>query len=863
MDFGEWFKRKRQALDMTQEMLAEAINCAVDTIRKIEAGRRRPSRQLAELLADYFNVSPDERAGFIQRARGISDRHEDVEDRTVDRGQWTDPAHSTESTEATISKQQASTPTTTTTERASATTPPAPATPSSLPYAPTALIGRERDLAEIRALLWHTNTRLVTLVGPPGIGKTRLAQAVAASLQSDFSNGLAYVPLVGVADSALVGATLARALGLQEGQDTPLETMQKALVDKQMLLVLDNFEQVAEAANFLADLLASAPQIKILVTSRSPLHLRGEKLVNIPPLPLPDADLLPSLEDLGRIESVALFVERTQDAIGAFALTPENAQLVARICRQLDGLPLAIELAAAKTRLLSLTALQLRLEHQPGRMDLPGHLGLLTGGPRDAPAHQQSLSRAIESSYSLLGEEEQKLFRRLGIFVGTFTFEAVEKVAGATLESLEAVLNQSLVRRQQAGASDLAGEVRFSMLASIREYAQESLVANGELEEMSLKHARYLLDLVLATRKEAIGPNGPRWLDMINSWLDNIRSALRWAIKNGNAEIALSIAAALDSLWVHGRLVEGRRWFDEVLSMESVIPDEVRARGLQVASLLAQAQSDFAKSKFYSEESLALYQRLGDKHGLALAFSSLGVVAAEEGDYRRALALLEQSLATWRELGNIHNAAILLFNMGFMAIRTRDYDRAIELSQESLDAFRTIGNPKGIAAAKINIGLALLHKGDYESSIALHRECLILAKELDIRKEVALSHNYIGLALLAQGDYHQAGEHYRISLAISEGIGNRFDVLRSLLGLAGVVMGEGRPQLATRVVSAANAGGFDAVTNSIPAEADLQASVLAKAHEALSEIEFEAAWMVGQGLSLEEAALALYALQTE
>ena len=338
----------------------------------------------------------------------------------------------------------------------------------------------------------------MTLVGPPGIGKTRLAQAVASTLRDDFNDGLVYVPLVGVADPALVASTLARALGLREGQDTPLEALQKALSDKQMLLVLDNFEQVGEAAPLLADLLASAPQIKILVTSRSPLHLRGEKLVNVPPLTLSDPAHLPPLEELGRIGSVALFVERTQDAIGAFGLTPENASLVAQICAQLDGLPLAIELAAARMRLLSLTALHAKLERQPGQASQPGQLGLLTGGPRDAPAHQQTLRRAIESSYTLLGEDEQKLFKRLGIFVGPFTFEAAEAVAGATLESLEAVLDQSLVRRQPSGVSEPEGDVRFSMLASIREYAQESLVAHGELEEMSLKHARYLLDLALS-----------------------------------------------------------------------------------------------------------------------------------------------------------------------------------------------------------------------------------------------------------------------------------------------------------------------------------------------------------------------------
>ncbi len=629
--------------------------------------------------------------------------------------------------------------------------------------------------------------------------------------------------------------------------------MQNALTDKQMLIVLDNFEQVVEAAPLLADLLALTPQIKILVTSRSSLHLRGEKLFNIPPLALPNPKELPPLEELARIESVALFVERTQDAIGAFNLTPENAPLVAQICAQLDGLPLAIELAAARMRLMSLSALYAKLERQPGQENQSGQLGLLTGGPRDAPTQHQALRRAIESSYSLLNSAEQKLFRRLGIFVGSFTYDAAEAVAGATLDSLETVLDQSLVRRQPPSERDLEGETRFSMLASIREYAQESMVANNELEEVSHKHARYLLNLIVTTKDQAEGSNEQSWAATTGAWLSDFRSAMRWAIKGGEGEIALGMAAELHMFWKYGRQAEGGRWVEEALAVSGDVSETVRVQGLQVASLIAQGQSDYAKSRIYSQQSLPLYRKLGDKRGMAVAFSALGVVAAEEEDYEQALALFEQSLASWRELGNTYNAAILLLNMSFLAIRMKDYDRAIRLSQESADAFSTIGNTAGVTRARISIGIALLHKRDYEHSIELHTECAALMTELGNMRDVSLANNYIGLALLAQGNYIEAAQHYRKSLAISQETSNRFGTLRALLGLAGAELGHDHAQRAVRMVSAVNVCGFDATKNSVPAEGDLQERIIAGAREILTEMEFAAAWTVGQGMSLEEA----------
>lgn len=881
MEFGEWLRRKRQARDMTQETFAEAVNCSVDTVRKIEAGRRRPSRQLAEILADYFNLPVVERAAFMQMARGLQDGSDSARQVWQEWQEWQageTPGRAIEANPNAAAPAPPKQIDAATAEHSPATIRATPPPAYFFPFALTPLVGRESELAEIRSLLWRATTRLVTLIGPPGIGKTRLAQAAAAILRDDFKDGTVYVPLISITDPGLVASTLARSLGLSEGQTGTVEGIQAALYNKQMLIVLDNFEQVLQAAPVVANLLAAASQVKILVTSRASLHLHGEKLVDILPLALPDPKQLPSIEELGRIPSVALFVERAQDAVSSFRLTPANAALVAQICAQLDGLPLAIELAAARTRLLSLAALHTRLERQleqdgqDGQDGQPGQLGLLTGGHRDAPTHQQTLRRAIESSYYLLPEHERRLFRRLGIFSGAFTLEAAKVVAGATLDGMDMLLDQSLIRREvvdesvselSEGESTYDGEMRFSMLASIREYGYETLNTHGETREVAFKHACYLLDLARSTKDQVTGPNEKRWAASMEAWLDDFRSAMRWTIGNGEFELALRLATELYVYWRRDHLAEGARWVDAALAASSNIPlpDALHAQGLQVASLMAQMQGDYQKSRLCSQQSLPLFSKLQDKHGMALAFSTLGVAAAEEKKYDEALSLLEQSLNSWRELGNQYNAATLLINMSLLAIRMNDNDRATELAKEAEKAFHMISNVSGAARAKITLGLALLHKGNYAQSMQLHRECLALVTELDNRREVSRAHAYLGLALLAQDNHDQARRHYRESLLIAQEIEYRVGILKAILGLAGAEAGSGRAQRAVRLMSAANANGFDGSHDSSPAEEDLRERTITKAHETLSEVEYGAAWTAGQGMSLPEAEQ--YALHLE
>src|SRR5215213_7952186 len=437
--FGRWLRQRRRALDLTQQDLARQVGCAIITIQKLEADERRPSRQLAERLADKLMVAPDDRAALMLLARGEP---------------YLDP------------------------RAAEAPEQPRPVPPQprgNLPVPLTRLIGRKQDLAAVRNTLLRSETRLLTLIGPPGIGKTRLSLAVAHEVQAAFADGASFVALAPLSDPSLVIATTALALGIKEnaGQSL-LQTLKAALYSKRLLLVLDNFEQVLEAAPLVVELLEACPGLKALITSRAALHVRGERLYALPVLLLPDLTQLPTTGALARTPAIALFVERAQAVRPDFRLTAQNAQTVAEICVRLDGLPLAIELAAARIGLLSPEALLVRLEQR---------LAVLTDGARDLPPRHRTLRAAIGWSYELLDASEQALFRRLGVFVGGCALEVAEAVCNAegdlpwtVVDGLAALLDKSLLRLE----TGVDGEPRFVMLETIRAYALERLAASGE-----------------------------------------------------------------------------------------------------------------------------------------------------------------------------------------------------------------------------------------------------------------------------------------------------------------------------------------------------------------------------------------------
>jgi predicted ATPase/DNA-binding XRE family transcriptional regulator len=502
--FGYWVRRRRKALDLTQDALARQVGCAETTIRKIEADARRPSRQTAERLAECLAIPIAERADFLRAARAklaadrLVDPTLDANGRTAD---FPPPR--------TLDRWR-----------------------HNLPAQPTTLIGRTKEIAAVRDLLLRTDVRLVTLTGPGGTGKTRLALQAAAELLDNFADGVYVVMLEPISDPALVAPTIAQTLGVKEraGQ-APLERLKAHLRDRRLLLLLDNFEQILAAAPIVAELLAAAPELKVLITSRALLHLYGEHEFAVPPLAVPDLNELPPLDALAQFAAVDLFVQRARAVKLDFALTHANAPAIAEICARLDGLPLAIELAAARTKLFTPEALLARLRNR---------LALLTGGARDLPARQQTLRGTLDWSYNLLDASEQRLFRRLGVFVGGCTLEAAAAVMSSELravsddlynseldilDGLASLLDKSLLR-QNEGPDD---EPRFVMLETIREYALERLAESGEEETVRNQHAAYYFALAHEAERHLRGAEQVRWLGRLALEHDNLRAALAWS----------------------------------------------------------------------------------------------------------------------------------------------------------------------------------------------------------------------------------------------------------------------------------------------------------------------------------------------
>ena len=572
--------------------------------------------------------------------------------------------------------------------------------PNNLPIQATPFIGRERELEVVRQRLLRPEVRLLTLTGTGGAGKTRLALQSAADLLDEFPAGVFFIPLAPIGEATLVVSAIASALGVREGAGKPLmNALKDYLHQKQLLLVLDNFEQVASAAPLVSELWAAAPRLKMLVTSREMLRLYGEHNYPVPPLALPDPKHLPALERLRQYEAVQLFIERAQAAKAGFAITNENAPAVAEICARLAGLPLAIELAAARVRLLSPPAILARLS-----------LKLLTGGARDLPARQQTMRAAIGWSYDLLVAAEQTLFRRLAVFVGGCTLEAVEAVCNAEndlpmdiLDGLGSLADKSLVEHDEFG-----NEPRFRMLETLREYALERLEESGEAEALRRRHAQCHLTLAEKADSELRGPRAAARLDWFEMEHDNLRAALAWSLGQATAdadiEMGMTLTTLMAGFWnIRGHLSEGREWLAKALALK---PKKSASRALVLiwAGYLAYSQGDYASARALYEESLAIERELGDKAGIATSLNNLGLVAKAQGDYASARALHEESLAIWRELGNKAGIAMSLNNLGNVAYAQGDYTSARALHEESLGIKRELGDKAGIAKSLYNLG---------------------------------------------------------------------------------------------------------------------------------------------------------------
>lgn len=685
--------------------------------------------------------------------------------------------------------------------------------PNNLPAQPTSLIGREGELAAAQQLLRDPGMRLLTLTGPGGTGKTRLGLQLAADMLEEFQDGAFFVELAPVSEVQLVASSIAQTLGVRESPGQGLvESLKDYLRHKQMLLMLDNFEQVVAASPLVSELMAGAPRIKFLVTSREALHLRGEHEFAVPPLAVPDPEHLPSLDRLTQYEAVRLFIERAVAVKPEFEVTNENAPSVAEICHRLDGLPLAIELAAARVKLFAPQAMLGRLESR---------LKLLTGGARDLPARQQTLRGAIAWSYDLLTQGEQMFFRRISVFVGGCTLEAAEIVcnaggdtAASSMQALEidivdgvsSLVDKSLLRQQDQED----GEPRFTMLETIREYGLEQLAESGEDEEIRGHHRDYFLQFAEHANLELRGARQKAWLESLEIEHSNLRAALRWAAESGQAEMGLRLAGSLWRFWyVHGHLSEGRAALEaalalaspksEVKSPESPATessaktlDSFRARALHGLGRLLTLQGDYETAKSLYEQSLAISRELGDKAGAASALNDLGSVARSRSDYASARSLHEESLAIYQELGpeGVQGIAESRFHLGNAATAVGDYASARSLLEESLTSLRRLEDKRSISLTLMCLGNVALAQSDYASALRCYEENLALSRELGDKWSVANSLVNVGNASRYQGDYARAQAYYEEGLAIFREVGAKRGIGDSLYCLGHVALAQ-------------------------------------------------------------------------
>jgi predicted ATPase/class 3 adenylate cyclase len=625
---------------------------------------------------------------------------------------------------------------------------------NNLPVQVTSFIGREHEVAEAGRLL--AGTRVLTLTGPGGTGKTRLSLQVAAEASDDFEDGVFFVPLAPIFDANLVPSTVAQELGVQESGSVPLrDRLLDYLGPRQALLVLDNFEQVVAAAPFVGEMLQAAPRLKVLVTTRAVLHVYGEQEFAVPPLRMPDPNALPSLATLSQYEAVALFIQRAVAVKSDFAVTDQNASAVAEICARLDGLPLAIELAAARVKLLPPEAILARLDRS---------LGLLTSGARDLPARQQTLRGAIAWSHDLLDEPARRLFAQLGVFVGGCALEAADAVCSphegaGVLDGLAALVDQSMLRQEEHH-----GEPRFVMLETIREFALEKLAEAGELEDLRSRHARYFLEFAERAEPQLVGRDQGSWLDWVQDEQGNIRAALDWASHNRDAETALRLAAAVWRFWqIRGQLHEGAERLADALAVDGA--DRLiraRAKALEAAGGIAYWRARLDESERHYESALQLNRQLDDKSAIArslynLAFPRLmdlspTAVQADPTVTDRSRELLAESLQLYRELDDQHGVANGLWALGTSRFLVNEREQSLSEFAEALEIFRAVGDRFMTGWTLFQLGVSDLTADQFASARSYLTEALTTFAEADDRSGIVLLLDAFGSLEAASGD---------------------------------------------------------------------------------------------------------------
>jgi predicted ATPase/tetratricopeptide (TPR) repeat protein/DNA-binding XRE family transcriptional regulator len=773
IDFGDLLRRHRATAGVTQEDLASRTGLTPQAIGLLERGKRRhPHAYTVQKLAEALELDGPDLSGFEAAARR-STTARSRDDTSVYR----------------------------------------------VPAPPTSLVGREYEVETIATLLRKEDVRLMTLIGPGGVGKTRLAIEVARRSREAFADGVVFVPLAPLRDPELVPSVLAETLGVKDVADRPLQdALQRYLQGKEMLLLVDNTEHLLPAAPVVADLVEACPRLTVLATSRAPLRLSAEQQFPIAPLSLDEA-AYPA-----RSPAVRLYLERARAVAPAFELTDANAATVARICQRLDGLPLAIELAAARVKLFSPQALLERLD--------PG-LSMLSGGARDLPERQQTLRDTVAWSYDLLGPAERTVFGRLSVFAGGLTLDAAEVIcepgmpdAGGLLEVLASLVDNSLLVSNAGTTAQPGGnEPRFTMLETIREFAAERLGSGGDAEEVHRAHATYYLALAEAAQPEVSDLMLGGWLEVLEREHENLRVALRWAIRRRDVDFGARLALSMWRFWPERHHVtEGRRWLESVLALgqpaSGVEEPTLSARRWAflhlVTGMLASGQGDYDRAVELYEESLALYRNMGHMKGASGPLRELGVAAYHQGDYDRAALLSEQALAISRESGSVFGSGLAVCTLADALRAQGDIERARTLLEESLDSLRHETYPLRVANA---VAITLARLGSIECELGRDVRALGLHKE---------------------------------SLSLSRHYGFTFEVFFCLEGLARIEAIQGRPERAARLLGTSAAQREDVgsrLTRITRADYD-NAVTLARA--ALGDDAFEVAWNEGRETSLDE-----------
>jgi predicted ATPase/transcriptional regulator with XRE-family HTH domain len=834
--FGKWLRQARKARGLTQLTLSERLACSPEAVGKIETGERRPSAEIAQMLAQCFSVPADELSVFLRFARGeITTEQAALFTHAGNVAPWRALLHP----------------------------------PSNLPAQPNSFIGREGEIATACALLRQEGVRLLTLTGPPGIGKTRLGIQIAEHLLDTFDDGVFFVPLASVSDPNLIALGVSQVLGIAEaGMVDTAEVLRNYLSKRQLLIVFDNFEHVLAGATLLTTLLSSSPRLKIMATSRSLLHLYGEQDFSVPPLTLPAESEVRSIEQLESSEAVRLFTERARALRPGFKVDPHNAAYVAEIVRRLDGIPLAIELAAARARLLSPEAMLPRLESR---------LDILTGGAGDLTLRHQTLRAAVQWSYDLLSCEEKELFRKLGLFVGGCSLEAIEALCrtqpmsqGKILDMISSLVDKSLLRQEE----DKEGTIRFVMLETLREFALERLRECAEEEETRRLYARYFVELAEEAEPHLSRDQQSVRLHALQMEHDNIRAVLQWAYEAAEPEFALRLAGALWLFWqIRGYYAEGYRHLQSALALpygNSGDRDEtalrIRAKAIRGASILARMLSENEVARGHIEASVQIYRELGDSASVADCLNTLALLLKDQDDLHTAYSLLEESLQLKNELGDTRGAAKALGNLGIIAKRLGDHEASERFALESLALFRKLGDQRGVSFLLNNLAILARRRGDYTRAFSLHEESLATKKALQDQRGVTSS--LLNLAIVSQDmeRYAEAGALIREAIIMCQETEDRLALASCLEELGRVALHENSNGTPPEIRAIILWGGMDRLREVIASP--LPSDDLLRFHESLDRVSaslgddvWRGAWYRGRAMSLSE--VINYALHPE